>query len=123
MVQIQLFSGNRNRRQAYDQILLNARPNGVNLNSSPKLKMSGFTYLRLSDDLLKDDNFQLFTKFVKKMHADLESSRNGANPIVLRKSKPAFSSDEILEASNKGKKPYPWYDTTDMPVDGSYPFE
>ncbi|CAH9126266.1 unnamed protein product [Cuscuta epithymum] len=109
--------------QAYDQILLNARPNGVNLNSSPKLKMSGFTYLRLSDDLLRDDNFRLFTNFVKKMHADLESSRNATNPPVLRKSKQNLSSDEMLEASTKGKKPYPWYDTTDMPVDGSYPFE
>lgn len=56
---------------AYNQMLLNVRPNGVNLNGPPKLKMSGLTYLRLSDDLLQTDNFQLFQKFVKKMHADL----------------------------------------------------
>ncbi|XP_031115046.1 beta-amylase-like [Ipomoea triloba] len=108
---------------AYDQILLNVRPNGVNLNCSPKLKMSGFTYLRLSDDLMQEDNFQLFKTFVKKIHADLEASANNAetSPPVLQKSKPALSMEEILEAS-KGSRAYPWYDTTDMPVDGSNPF-
>nr|GMD51022.1 beta-amylase-like isoform X1 [Ipomoea batatas] len=108
---------------AYDQILLNVRPNGVNLNCSPKLKMSGFTYLRLSDDLLQEDNFQLFKTFVKKIHADLEASANNAetSPPVLQKSKPALSMEEILEAS-KGSRAFPWYDTTDMPVDGSDPF-
>lgn len=107
---------------AYDQILLNARPNGVNLNCSPKLKMSGFTYLRLSEDLLQEDNFELFKTFVKKMHADLEASANAVTPPVLQKSKPALSMDEILEAT-KGSRAFPWYDTTDMPVDGSNPFD
>nr|GMD53063.1 AChain A, Crystal Structure Of Soybean Beta-Amylase Mutant Substituted At Surface Region [Ipomoea batatas] len=109
---------------AYDQILLNARPNGVNLNGSPKLKMSGFTYLRLSDDLINQEhNFQLFKTFVKKMHADLEASENHAEtPPVLQKSKAAaLSMEEILEAS-KGSRAFPWYDTTDMPLDGSNPF-
>nr|GMD51155.1 beta-amylase-like isoform X2 [Ipomoea batatas] len=94
-----------------------------NLNCSPKLKMSGFTYLRLSDDLMQEDNFQLFKTFVKKIHADLEASANNAetSPPVLQKSKPAISMEEILEAS-KGSRAYPWYDTTDMPVDGSNPF-
>nr|GLL40434.1 beta-amylase [Ipomoea trifida] len=108
---------------AYDQILLNVRPNGVNLNGSPKLKMSGFTYLRLSDDLIdQEHNFQLFKTFVKKMHADLEASENHAEtPPVLQESKAALSMVEILEAS-KGSRAFPWYDTTDMPLDGSNPF-
>ena len=55
---------------AYDQILLNARPNGVNKEGPPKLRMYGVTYLRLSDDLFEKTNFNLFKIFVKKMHAD-----------------------------------------------------
>ena len=59
---------------AYNQILLNARPNGVNKDGPPKLKMSGLTYLRLSDDLLEAKNFSIFKTFVKKMHADQVSN-------------------------------------------------
>lgn len=55
---------------AYNQILLNARPNGVNKEGPPKLRMYGVTYLRLSDDLLAENNFKIFKIFVKKMHAD-----------------------------------------------------
>lgn len=55
---------------AYNQILLNVRPNGVNKNGQPKLRMYGMTYLRLSDDLLEETNFKLFKTFVRKMHAD-----------------------------------------------------
>lgn len=54
----------------YNQILLNARPNGVNKNGSPTLRMYGVTYLRLSDELLQESNFDIFKKFVRKMHAD-----------------------------------------------------
>ncbi|KAF3650470.1 Beta-amylase [Capsicum annuum] len=59
---------------AYDQILLNVRPNGINLHGPPKLKMAGLAYLRLSDDLMKQHNFDIFKKFVHKMHADLVSA-------------------------------------------------
>lgn len=59
---------------AYNQILLNARPNGINKNGPPKLKMAGLTYLRLSEKLLQSRNFRTFKTFVKKMHADLVSS-------------------------------------------------
>lgn len=59
---------------AYNQILLNARPNGINKNGAPKLKMAGMTYLRLSEKLLRIKNFKTFKTFVKKMHADLVSS-------------------------------------------------
>ncbi|KAL2524619.1 Beta-amylase 5 [Abeliophyllum distichum] len=54
----------------YNQNLLNARPNGVNQNGPPKLKMVGVTYRCLSDELLKQKNFRIFKTFVKKMHAD-----------------------------------------------------
>nr|BAA02286.1 beta-amylase [Ipomoea batatas] len=107
---------------AYNQILLNVRPNGVNLNGPPKLKMSGLTYLRLSDDLLQTDNFELFKKFVKKMHADLDPSPNAISPAVLERSNSAITIDELMEAT-KGSRPFPWYDVTDMPVDGSNPFD
>ena len=55
---------------AYNQILLNARPQGVNKKGAPELKMFGFTYLRISDDLLEKKNFKLFKTFVKRMHAN-----------------------------------------------------
>lgn len=57
-------------RSAYNRILLNARPNGVNKTGPPKLKMYGVTYLRLSDKLMESKNFGVFKTFVKKMHAD-----------------------------------------------------
>ena len=53
---------------AYNQILLNARPKGVTEEGRPK--MHGITYLRLSDVLFQEENFELFKIFVKKMHAD-----------------------------------------------------
>lgn len=55
---------------AYDQILLNARPNGINRDGQPKVRMYGVTYLRLVDELLQKTNFEIFKTFVKKMHAD-----------------------------------------------------
>lgn len=55
---------------AYNQILLNARPNGLNKKGAPALKMFGFTYLRVSDDLLEKNNYKIFKKFVKRMHAN-----------------------------------------------------
>lgn len=58
-------------KDAYNQILKNARPNGVNKNGRPKLRIFAMTYLRLSDQLLEENNFSLFKIFIKKMHADL----------------------------------------------------
>lgn len=57
-------------RAGYDQILLNARPNGVNRWGPPKLSLYGLTYLRLLDELLQKSNFYIFKIFVRKMHAD-----------------------------------------------------
>lgn len=60
--------------KAYNQILKNARPNGISRNGKPTWKIDGFTYLRLSDKLLKKENLRIFKTFVKKMHADHVSS-------------------------------------------------
>lgn len=68
-------------RTAYNQILLNVRPNGVNKNGPPKYKMAGVTYLRLTDELFESKNFRIFKQFVKKMHADL--ARIFFFPIVI----------------------------------------
>ncbi|WOH05709.1 hypothetical protein DCAR_0625129 [Daucus carota subsp. sativus] len=57
-------------RSAYNQILLNCRPNGVSRDFPPKLRLTALTYLRLSDQLLQRKNFKLFKTFVKKLHAD-----------------------------------------------------
>lgn len=107
---------------AYNQMLLNARPNGTNKNGPPKLRMFGLTYLRLSDDLLKEDNFKLFETFVKKMHADQEycadSSRYNHEIGPLEPSKPKLPIDVLLEAT-KPVQPFPWNKETDMKVDGA----
>ena len=76
---------------AYNQMLLNVRPNGVNKNGKPKLKMSGITYLRLSDDLLDPTNFKIFKSFVKKMHADLVSSSSFFERVILHTHNRLFS--------------------------------
>lgn len=66
-------------REAYNQILLNARPNGVNKYGPPTLKMYGVTYLRLSDKLMQQTNFNIFKAFVRKMHANLVSNITAFN--------------------------------------------
>ncbi|CAI9759960.1 unnamed protein product [Fraxinus pennsylvanica] len=102
-------------RAAYDQILLNARPNGVNKCGPPKPKMAGVTYLRLSEELLEERKFSVFKEFVKKMHADKDYSPWVTHVAPLHKSKPKIPIDEILEAT-KPIKPFPWNEETDMSV-------
>ncbi|KAJ6797067.1 beta-amylase [Iris pallida] len=105
--------------KAYNQILKNARPNGVNLEGAPKLRISALTYLRLGDDLLETNNFNLFKIFVKKMHADLaycpDSSKYFKPIIPLPRSKPKMSMHELLDAA-KVLPPFPFDAETDMPV-------
>ncbi|KAK4255383.1 hypothetical protein QN277_008390 [Acacia crassicarpa] len=105
----------------YNQILLNARPNGVNKSGPPKLKMYGVTYLRLSDDLLEESNFEVFKKFVGKMHADLDyiedPQKYGHNLTPLNRSKPKIPNEVLIEAT-KPLPPFPWDSETDMKVDG-----
>ncbi|XP_042482255.1 beta-amylase [Macadamia integrifolia] len=108
-------------RTAYNQILKNARPNGVNRDGPPKLRMAAMTYLRLSDDLMQAKNFKIFKIFMKKMHADQDHCPDPDkyyNPIVpLQRSKPEIPIEELLEAT-KPIKPFPFDPETDMSVDG-----
>ncbi|KAL1059759.1 hypothetical protein V6Z11_1Z009900 [Gossypium hirsutum] len=104
---------------AYNQILLNARPNGITNKGVPK--MHGFTYLRSSDDLFEDTNFELFKIFVKKMHADQEycsdPAKYGKELKPLKRSKPKIPIEDLLDATTP-MKPFPWDEETDMKVDG-----
>uniref|UniRef100_A0A7C9DB45 Beta-amylase n=1 Tax=Opuntia streptacantha TaxID=393608 RepID=A0A7C9DB45_OPUST len=107
---------------AYNQILLNARPNGVNSGGAPKLKMCGVTYLRLSGQLVDNDyNFRIFKMFVRKMHADQEHHQNpedyGKHVEPLELSKPKISIEDLLEAT-KPMGPFPFNSETDMKVEG-----
>ncbi|MCL7025426.1 hypothetical protein MKW94_015243 [Papaver nudicaule] len=107
-------------KTAYNQMLKNARPNGVNRDGQPKLRMSGITYLRLSDKLLQQENFKIFKKFVKKMHVDQEFCPVPTKyyyPIVpLERSKPKIPVKELLEATEP-MKPFPFDAETDMGID------
>ncbi|XP_015936073.1 beta-amylase-like [Arachis duranensis] len=108
-------------RAAYNQILLNARPNGVNKKGPPKLRMYGVTYLRLSDELMEKTNFDIFKTFVRKMHAEQdycpepEKYNHYMYPMVRSKAK--IPVEALLEAT-KPVKPYTWHRETDMSVGG-----
>ncbi|XP_028095356.1 beta-amylase-like [Camellia sinensis] len=109
-------------RTAYNQILLNARPNGVNRDGNPNLRMYAVTYLRLSDNLLDWKNFKIFKTFVKKMHADqdfCEDPRKYNNHVgPLERSKPRIPIEDLLEATEP-MEPYPFDKETDMSVGGA----
>lgn len=108
---------------AYDQLLLNARPNGVNRDHEPKLRMSGLTYLRLCNDLLNQDNFRTFGTFVRKMHANQDvcsdPARYGRPAVPLPTSKPAISIEQLLEATAPIQQ-FPFDGQTDMPVERGF---
>lgn len=108
-------------RSAYNQVLLNARPNGVNRDGPPKLKMFGVTYLRLSAELLQPKNFKIFKIFVKNMHANQEycadSEKYNGRIDPLERSKPAIPIQELLEAT-KPVEPFPFDEETDMSIGG-----
>ncbi|KAL8167810.1 hypothetical protein V2J09_009309 [Rumex salicifolius] len=105
---------------AYDQLLLNARPNGVNRDRQPELRMSGLTYLRLGNDLLQSNNFNLFGTFVRKMHANQEvcqdPARYGRPLEALPTSKPRIPIEQLLEATAP-MEAFPFDGQTDMPVE------
>ncbi|KAJ1382488.1 Glycoside hydrolase, family 14B, plant [Sesbania bispinosa] len=97
-------------RAAYNQIILNARPNGVNKKGPPKLRMYGVTYLRLSDELLQKPNFHIFKAFVKKMHANQGHCPNPEKynhyTVPMERSKPRIPLEVLLEATEP-VNPYP----------------
>ncbi|KAK7261051.1 hypothetical protein RIF29_27354 [Crotalaria pallida] len=104
-------------RDAYNQILLNARPNGINRNGHPKLRMYGVTYLRLCDELLQKTNFDIFKSFVRKMHADMDHCPHPEMyyhyTVRMERSKPPVPG---FPAETKAEAPYTWYKETDMSV-------
>ncbi|KAK2370281.1 beta-amylase 3, chloroplastic [Trifolium repens] len=105
--------------EGYNQILLNARPNGVNKKGPPKLRMYGVTYLRLTEKLFQKQNFDIFKIFVKKMHANQDLCPDPEKyyhyTIPMERSKPKIPLEKLLEAT-KPVKPYPWSEATDMSV-------
>ncbi|RZB83634.1 Beta-amylase [Glycine soja] len=107
-------------REAYNQILLNARPNGVNKYGPPTLKMYGVTYLRLSDKLMQQTNFNIFKAFVRKMHANLDYCPDPEKyyhfTVPMKRSEPKIPLEVLLEAT-KPVEPYPWKKETDMNLD------
>ncbi|KAE8075763.1 hypothetical protein FH972_014451 [Carpinus fangiana] len=109
-------------RDGYNQILLNARPNGVSKEGQPNLRMYGVTYLRLSDDLLQKTNFNIFKTFVKKMHADQDycpdPEKYSHHIGPLEQSKPKITIEDLLEATEP-MEPFPWDKETDMSVGGA----
>ncbi|XP_014491788.1 beta-amylase-like, partial [Vigna radiata var. radiata] len=86
--------------EAYNQILSNARRNDIAKFGHPTLKMYGVTYLRLSDKLMKQRNFDIFKAFVKKMHANLDyCSTNYHFTEPMERSKPRIPLEFLLEAT------------------------
>ncbi|TVU38712.1 hypothetical protein EJB05_12096 [Eragrostis curvula] len=111
-------------RRGYNQMLLNARPNGVVLISGgggSALRVAAVTYLRLSDELLAGKNFRIFKTFVRKMHADQDycsdPARYGRPIRPLKRSSPKIPMDRLLEATSPAP-PFPFDPETDMSVGG-----
>lgn len=59
-------------RAAYDQILKNARPDGINKENPKPKRLYSFTYLRLGQEMMQENNWREFNYFVKRMHAYLD---------------------------------------------------
>ncbi|KOM43972.1 hypothetical protein LR48_Vigan05g157700 [Vigna angularis] len=104
-------------REAYEQILSNTRPNGIVKFGHPARKMYGVTYLRLSDKLMKQRNFDIFKAFVKKMHANLDYCSDPERYYhftePMERSKPRIPLEILLEATEP-LEPYPWLKETDV---------
>lgn len=58
-------------RLAFDQILLNSRPDGISNENLPKKRVFSFTYLRLGQELMQENHWREFVSFVRQMHAGL----------------------------------------------------
>ncbi|KAL1220424.1 Beta-amylase 6 [Cardamine amara subsp. amara] len=108
-------------RDGYNQIILNARPNGINQDGKPR--MFGFTYLRLSDKLLREPNFTTFKTFMKRMHANQEycpePGRYNHELFPLERSRNDEPLEKFLEETEP-IDPFPWLEETDMSI---RPFE
>ncbi|TKW35150.1 hypothetical protein SEVIR_2G353000v4 [Setaria viridis] len=113
-------------RSGYNQMLRNARPNGVRrpgagAGEPPTRRVAAVTYLRLSDELLAGNNFRVFRTFVRKMHADLDycpdPARYGRPMRPLERSSPEIPMERLLEATAPAPA-LPFDPETDMSVGG-----
>lgn len=89
--------------EAYDQIVRQSRPEGINETGPPKKRISAFTYLRLSQELMQEHSWKEFNKFVRRMHVSLDyhpEPEKYFNPRVpLKRSKPRQEIEEFLAAA------------------------
>ncbi|XP_066394954.1 beta-amylase-like [Miscanthus floridulus] len=112
-------------RRGYNQMLLNARPNGVGLSGTDAgaapHRVAAVTYLRLSDELLASNNFRVFQTFVRKLHADLDycpdPERYGRPIKPLERSAPETPIERLLEATAPAPA-FPFDPERDMSVGG-----
>ncbi|CAJ1956384.1 unnamed protein product [Sphenostylis stenocarpa] len=104
-------------RGAYNQILLNARPAGINKFGPPRLKMYGVTYLRLSEELMQQTNFDIFKAFVRKMHVNLDycpdPERYYHFTEPMERSEPRIPLQLLLEATQP-LEPYQWLEEANV---------
>ncbi|CAN6219112.1 unnamed protein product [Urochloa humidicola] len=109
-------------RAGYNQMLLNARPNGVGrAGEPPPRRVAAVTYLRLSEELLAGNKFRIFRTFVRKMHADLDycadPARYGRPIKPLERSAPEIPMLRLLEATAPAPS-FPFDAETDTSVGG-----
>ncbi|WVZ66210.1 hypothetical protein U9M48_015467 [Paspalum notatum var. saurae] len=107
-------------RRGYNQMLRNARPNGVGAGAGGR-RVAAVTYLRLSEELLAGNNFRVFRTFVRRMHADLDHcpdpARYGRPIRPLERSAPEIPMERLLEATAPAPA-FPFDAETDMSVGG-----
>ncbi|KAH0913823.1 hypothetical protein BRARA_H00056 [Brassica rapa] len=102
--------------EGYNQVLLNARPNGSNPKGKPKLKVHSFMYLRLSETIFSR-NYDMFKKFVRNMHADQDYCGDAEKYAHKVESNSAITIEEIL-AATKSSGSFKWDEETEAKVDG-----
>lgn len=66
---------------AFNQIIQNARPEGMVQEGRPQNRISSFTFLRLGPDLLMDTNWAEFVRFVRRMHVGLVRTITPSSPL------------------------------------------
>ncbi|KAM3262924.1 hypothetical protein ACQJBY_053210 [Aegilops geniculata] len=103
---------------AYNTILRNARPHGINKSGPPEHKLFGFTYLRLSNQLVEGQNYVNFKTFVDRMHANLPHDPCVDPVAPLQRSGPEIPIEVILQAAQPKLEPFPFEEHTDLPVQG-----
>ncbi|GLJ32441.1 hypothetical protein SUGI_0652750 [Cryptomeria japonica] len=90
-------------REGYEQMIRQARPDGINREGRPVRRISALTYLRLSNELMRENPWKEFKRFARIMHVGLdyhpepEKYFNPRGP--LQRSKPRQEIREFLDAA------------------------